>query len=146
MQKILPKSLHLRKETAHGLIMSIILVLVGVSAFGLGRLTAMGEKTKRVVIHSPMLMASVAEAIPSDSELPPSYPVASETKDFNSAAATSSLSVEHNFVASKNGTKYYLPTCSGAARIKPMNQIWFATVADAKLADYTPSATCPQLK
>jgi hypothetical protein len=42
------------------------------------------------------------------------------------------------FVGSKNGTKYYTPTCSGAKRIKPENYIWFKTEDDAKLQGYTP--------
>jgi hypothetical protein len=42
------------------------------------------------------------------------------------------------FVGSKNGTKYYTPSCSGAKRIKPENYVWFKTEDDAKLQGYTP--------
>ena len=47
------------------------------------------------------------------------------------------------YMASKNGTKYYLPTCGSAKRIKPENRIWFATKADAEAAGYGPAANCP---
>jgi hypothetical protein len=49
------------------------------------------------------------------------------------------------YVASKNGTKYYLPSCSGAGRIKEENKVWFQTVADAVAAGYTPANACPGL-
>ncbi len=46
------------------------------------------------------------------------------------------------FVASKSGKKYYLPTCSGVARIKEVNRVWFATKEDAEAAGLTPAANC----
>ncbi len=49
------------------------------------------------------------------------------------------------YVASKNGTKYYLPSCSGAGRIKDENKVWFQTVEDAVAAGYTPANACPGL-
>lgn len=45
-------------------------------------------------------------------------------------------------VASKNGTKYYLPTCAGAKRISERNKIFFASVALAEKAGYAPAANC----
>ena len=47
------------------------------------------------------------------------------------------------FLASISGTKYYLPECSGAARIKEENRIWFDTREDAEKAGYEPAANCP---
>lgn len=48
-------------------------------------------------------------------------------------------------VASKNGTKYYLPTCSGASRISAANKISFASVAEARAKGYQPASGCPGL-
>ncbi|MBU6388525.1 hypothetical protein KGQ72_01445 [Patescibacteria group bacterium] len=45
-------------------------------------------------------------------------------------------------VASKNGTKYYLPGCAGANRISDANKIWFASVSAAQEAGYAPAANC----
>ena len=45
-------------------------------------------------------------------------------------------------VASKNGTKYYLPTCSGADRISAANKVWFASPAAAAAAGYAPATNC----
>jgi hypothetical protein len=49
------------------------------------------------------------------------------------------------YLASKSGTKYYLPTCAGAKRIKDENRVWFATVEEAKAKGLTPAANCPGL-
>lgn len=46
------------------------------------------------------------------------------------------------YVASRNGTKYYLPTCSGAKSISEANKIWFSTKEEAEKAGYAPSAAC----
>ena len=61
--------------------------------------------------------------------------------DFSAALASSSGA----FVASKNGTKYYLPNCSGADRISEANKVWFATAAAAVVAGYAPAANCKGL-
>lgn len=45
-------------------------------------------------------------------------------------------------VASKNGTKYYLPECSGAKRISEANKVWFTSVAAARAQGYTAAANC----
>lgn len=48
-------------------------------------------------------------------------------------------------VASKNGTKYYLPECAGADRISDANKVWFASIAVAMKAGYAPAANCAGL-
>lgn len=48
-------------------------------------------------------------------------------------------------VASKNGTKYYLPQCAGAERISEGNKVWFVSAAQALAAGYTPAANCAGL-
>jgi hypothetical protein len=45
-------------------------------------------------------------------------------------------------VASKSGTKYYLPRCTGAGRIADANKIWFVSASAAQEAGYTLAANC----
>ncbi|MBI2410005.1 hypothetical protein HYV30_03120 [Candidatus Kaiserbacteria bacterium] len=45
-------------------------------------------------------------------------------------------------VASKNGSKYYLPSCAGAERISEANKVWFASAAAAARAGYAPATNC----
>ncbi|KKW35914.1 hypothetical protein A2852_02275 [Candidatus Adlerbacteria bacterium RIFCSPHIGHO2_01_FULL_54_23] len=83
-------------------ILPAIVVLVGFSAFGLGRLSALDQFS------------------------------------LQKAAAN----YEKNFVASVNGAKYYVLSCTGAEQIKEENRIWFATEAQAREAGYERVANC----
>jgi len=49
---------------------------------------------------------------------------------------------EGKFVASKSGTKYYLPSCAGAERISETNKVWFVSASAASAAGYSPAANC----
>ncbi len=106
-----------------------VLVLVGLTAFGLGRLSALGERGEGLVIRLPDGSVQTAAA----------YAATTPAK-VAAAPATSGT-----YVASKSGTKYYLPSCSGAGRIKEENKVWFETVAEAQAAGYTAAANCPGL-
>ena len=93
-----------------------IIVLVGLTSFGLGRLSALEEQKGDLIIR--------------------------ESQGVVVAQAPAGL---HNFVASRNGERYYIPTCSGAQRIKEENKIWFASEEEARSAGYTPAAGCSGL-
>ncbi|MBI2025688.1 hypothetical protein HYT04_02800 [Candidatus Kaiserbacteria bacterium] len=60
-------------------------------------------------------------------------------KDALNAQATSA---DGRFVASKSGTKYYLPACAGAERISDANKVWFISASAAVAAGYSPAANC----
>jgi len=49
---------------------------------------------------------------------------------------------QDNFVASKNGTKYYPKGCGGINRINIENRIYFATEQQAQEKGYTRTNTC----
>ena len=59
--------------------------------------------------------------------------------------ATTTVGQGGQVVASKSGTKYYLPSCASANRISEANKVWFSTSAAATAAGYTPAANCPGL-
>ncbi|MCX6786727.1 MAG: hypothetical protein NTU85_02855 [Candidatus Kaiserbacteria bacterium] len=100
-----------------------VLILASLASFGLGYLAAP--------------MPEVACAL--------SQPVgAGNTEALNgeatSAHSTSSGQAVGKYVASKNGTKYYLTSCAGANKISDANKVWFASAIEAKAAGYTPAA------
>ena len=55
------------------------------------------------------------------------------------------LSLGGLIVASRTGSVYYFPWCSGATRIAEQNRLWFASEASALRAGYTPSKSCKGL-
>ncbi len=45
-------------------------------------------------------------------------------------------------IGSKSGKKYYFPWCGTVKRIKPENQVHFASIEAAKAAGFTPGGNC----
>ena len=109
-------------------LLPINLVLVGTLAFGLGRWSRIEESKTPVLIENPTPLGEIT----------------SKASSGTSGTATATATAK-NFVASKNGTKYYYPRCAGVARIKEENKIWFASKEEAAKRGYTPAANCPGL-
>ena len=49
---------------------------------------------------------------------------------------------EKVFVGSIKSNKYHYPSCQWAKKIKPENEIWFASSADARAHGYVPCGVC----
>lgn len=103
--------------------LAVIIILVAIIAFGLGRLSVEPNQANQGVVP---ISESEAEALHA------TEPHISSTTD----------AIVGGYVASKTGTKYHLPWCAGAQKIKEENKIWFATKAEAETAGYTPAANC----
>lgn len=103
-----------------------VIIGVGISSFGLGRLSVMND-----IIKNSNL--SVIEADTSATK----NNVIIINKDFSTESASKKM-----YVASKNGKMYYKIDCSGANRIKTENQIWFSSKTEAEKSGYTLSSTC----
>lgn len=56
------------------------------------------------------------------------------------------LESQGEVVASKSGTKYHYPWCSGAKQISEKNKIIFSSIEDARKAGYAPATNCKGLK
>jgi len=119
-------------KNRESLFLVMIIVLVGLSSFGLGRLSVL-EDTKE-----PIRIGEI---------------------ELNSLPAGAYLSLEKNkkdsqiepeisgvVVGSKTGSKYHFPWCPGSNQMKEENKIYFDSVEDARKAGYTPAANCKGLK
>lgn len=95
---------------------AIILILVGLASFGLGRLSVLSDGKQPVRI------------------------------EYGEQGASPSMVKNGAVVGSKNGSKYHLPWCSGAQRIKEENKVYFDSIEDAKRNGYTAAANCPGLE
>jgi hypothetical protein len=105
---------------------SVLIILVGVTSFGLGRLSIDKDSKTPITIKNTKI----------STEKPVSDKGLVNTKtDENSG-----------FVASKNGTKYHFPWCAGAKQISAENKIFFATKEEAKNAGFSPAQNCPGLE
>lgn len=110
-----------------------IIILVASSSFGLGRLSKISE------IKNPITVGGVPITAAS------TLSVAGE-KTAAGLSANNTAGVQNGtYVASKNGTKYYFPWCSGATRIKEENKVWFDTKEAAIRAGFQAAANCSGL-
>lgn len=112
---------------------ALLIILVGVVSFGLGRASVVPSVSSQPagIIFSDK---SADSSIKTESAVDP------EVDDGAPAVAA-----EAQYVASKNGSKYHFPWCSGAKQMKEENKVWFDSVEAAKAAGYTPAANCPGL-
>ena len=106
---------------------SILLVLVALTAFGLGR-----QSVGQVVLEATAGANLEAESGPEKG--------VSDPKETISATGTGESSTF--YVASRNGEVYHLPHCSGAKRISEANKITFKTKEEAEAAGLRPAANC----
>jgi len=95
----------------------ILVFLLSIASFGLGRLSAL-ESARPPVSVSKAQVASDSNAIAPGGQV----------------------------VASKSGSAYYYPWCGGAGRISEQNKVWFKSEAAAKKAGYAPAKNCKGLK
>ncbi len=95
---------------------AFVVVLVAIASFGLGRQSVSYEENVEIIPETKTLHAPIASPIVAD--------------------------VEVRYVASKNGTVYHLPHCSGAKRISDANKRFFSSKEDAEAAGLRPAANC----
>ena len=97
----------------------LLIILVSLSSFGLGRLSKIEENKTPLNIQYSNENTAIAGSFQGENE-----------------------NTKGNYVASKTGTKYHLPWCSGAQTIKEENKIWFQTKEEAESRGYGPAKNC----
>lgn len=111
----------------------LLIVLIGVASFGLGRWSAVGEGPQRQTAAIVVTDTTTKEAAaPTSTNSVPTDPAAT-------------VEMAGQYVGSRNSDKYHLPWCPGAQRIKVENKVWFEDIAAAEAQGYAPAANCPGL-
>lgn len=111
-----------------GILLTLVVILVGLSSFGLGRLSATAPTTRRPVV------VLEADANKNTNTLNVKY-------SQNTTGDTQAGQEPERFFASKNGKYYYSTTCAAGNRIKESNRVYFDFAASAHEAGYEAS-TC----
>jgi hypothetical protein len=93
----------------------VIVLLVAIISFGLGRISAAEAQTRPITIGA-----------------------ATTTRE-------QPLYSGGDIVASRSGSAYYYPWCSGATRIAERNKVSFKTEESARNAGYAPAKNCKGL-
>lgn len=120
------------------IVLIVGVILIALISFGLGMLYNREISKEPIIIEEPIQHRTVD----------------SQEKKPNNAAENSAADAQKQInepqteavVASRNGTKYHLPSCPGAKQIKPENKITFSSPQEAEAAGYEPASNCPGLK
>lgn len=128
-----------RKKINRILEFVLILVLVLALAYGLG-VIALGFQEK-----SPITITYQELPVPVEVSSVPASAAAAVTSGLTASPSTASSKSDQMVVASKKGTKYHLPTCSGAKTISAENKITFPNAKAAEKAGYGPAKNCKGL-
>lgn len=125
MEKIKSKiTSWIESEKGKDILVVIIVILVGLGSFELGRLSKENSSRGLKIEYPSQNENQAANAILSKNLSP------------------NSNSTGKNFFASSRGTKYYSLGCSGGKTIKQENRVYFATGEEAQQAGYTLSNSC----
>lgn len=122
LQKI--KAFWLKVEI-EAVLLVLIIILVGLAGFGLGKVSTAGEG-RAIIIEK--------NGIKNETSLGSISP--------KESSASVISSINGTLFASKNGTKYYFSWCTGSGRILDQNKIYFTTEKEALDAGYTKASGC----
>lgn len=123
------------------LYIAVLIFLVGMTSFGLGRLSILWPKKEPIRIDQVGENGQVDKSSASGGLVPP---INNFTKR-SDLTASPILSSRGRYVASKSGTAYHYPWCQGALKIKEENKVWFNTKEEAEKAGYKPAGNCEGL-
>jgi hypothetical protein len=134
----------IESEKGKDILIILILILVGLGSFELGRLSReapVGLKieypanfNEGALIITPPLETNVLKGLNTAAAAPVKTTSKQEVKPASTPAK--------NFFASSRGKKYYPVTCSAGKTIKLENRVYFTTALEAEKAGYTLSASC----
>lgn len=110
-----------------------ILILVAISGFGLGKISASRDERPPIILSS-FETPKTPEIKPENSNILPTV-----------TSKKSEETVSEVVVASKRGKNYYFPSCAGAKKIVEENKIVFPSVDEAEKAGYKLAVNCKSL-
>ncbi|MES3004643.1 MAG: hypothetical protein V4690_00860 [Patescibacteria group bacterium] len=114
---------------------SLLLILVVASIFfALGRFSVLEERKGSIRIYNENGLQQISD----------------ENTSGNTASVINAVGNQESsggeVIGSKSGKKYYFPWCGTVKRIKPENQVKFASIEEAKLAGFTAGGNCKGLE
>lgn len=122
---------------SYTLVCLLVIVLVGLGSFGLGRLSVLETQEEQGLILGNESTTFVKEEI--GENMKEESNMKSIVGDVEKVSDTGR---QRMYVASKNGKLYYPTGCSGAKRISIKNEVWFASKTEAEKAGYELASSC----
>jgi len=141
MEKI--KSL-LESEKGKDILIVIIVILVGLGSFELGRLSKENDSGGVKIEYPDQNSTQTANVVSATNEadVGPQNQNSRGTTSTTEPTSQSATSTGKTFFASSKGKKYYTISCSAGKTIKQSNRVYFTTGEEAEKAGYTLSSAC----
>lgn len=130
--KGLSKLIYWVKRFQFELFLGSCIILIAAISYNLGQINSL-KKTPISVKDSANLKAEILDA---------KNPNPSALEGRDSLNRVERQKLDTRVVVSKNSDRYHFSWCSGAKRIKPENQIWFNSAAEAESRGYTLAGNC----
>lgn len=127
------------KSTVEPFYIPLLIVVIASIFFAFGRLSAITEKQTPIKIQyagGENTGSAIGATLVQDALGNPA------TQTIGAPVSPTDGAV----IGSKSGKKYYFPWCSTVKRIKPENQVHFASIAAAKSAGFTAGGNCKGLQ
>ena len=114
-------------EKGKDILTVIIVILVGLGSFELGRLSKESSSSGIKIDYADQNGQNTSQT---------------GSVVFSAPTDATNDSAGKNYFASSRGSKYYSVSCAAGKTIKEENKIWFRTGEEAKQAGYTLSSGC----
>jgi hypothetical protein len=114
-------------------------ILIAVSMYFIGNMTALESQSSEIQIIYPDAIAIQSDKIDNN---PENSKTNTEIQKDNIVKPNSNQS---QIIASKNGKRYYYKNCGGINRIKTENRIYFETEQQAEAKGLTLASGCKKL-
>jgi len=125
----------LESEKGKDILIVLIVILVGLASFELGRLSKENSSNALKIAYPGQQEANIITGAENSSN-----GQISDTTSPNPDSNTNSSG--KNFFASRKGKKYYSVDCSAGKTIKDTNKVYFSTREEAEKAGYELSSAC----
>ncbi|MFZ2038791.1 MAG: hypothetical protein WAV11_02545 [Minisyncoccia bacterium] len=112
----------------------LVIILVGLVGFGLGRLSGFESNNETLDIKKLICPQNFENKL------------SLKTADGVLTEVAKTPDQKGMLVASKSGTRYYFPWCSGVSRISEANKVWYNSYEEAQAAGLTAASGCLGLK
>lgn len=133
------------KPYADNLFLVMVIMLVGLIGFGLGRLSSKYQ-TAELKIQSTLVKTADLSKIATTPASGSTASVEATTLLKSQNGAVAEEIINQKIVGNKNSKIYHYENCPGALKMSEGNKIFFASIIDAQNAGFKPAGNCPGLK
>ena len=119
-----------------------LLVLVSGGAFAAGRMAPATSGSSEGALALHPIMRTLPGRTSSTDQGNSNTSTTSASEPASAVTSKATAETKGIYVGSRKGSKYHLPSCSGALHISAANKVWFTSKEDAASKGYTPASNC----